>query len=115
MIHDEKQDRQRAGGTDGLRDGNGRTAKAESQDKGENVPRSEDKEEREEKIGMKINEVVFFGFTQKELGDIRKGTSRSGNEEFDPGFTQEIADVIGVDVMTLIQPGGQISLIKAGG
>lgn len=63
---------------------------------------------------MKINEVVFFGFTQKELEEIRKGTSRSGNEEFDLGFTQEIADLIGVDVMTLIQPGGQVALIKAG-
>lgn len=63
---------------------------------------------------MKINEVVFFGFTQKELEEIRKRTSRSGNEEFDLGFTQEVADATGVDLITLIRPGGQVALIKAG-
>lgn len=63
---------------------------------------------------MKISEVVFFGFTQKELEDIRKGTGRNGNEEFDPGFTQEVADIVGADAVTLIQPSGQISLVKVG-
>ena len=39
---------------------------------------------------MKINDIVFLG------------------------FTQEAADVVGVDVLTVIQPGGQVALIKAG-
>lgn len=62
---------------------------------------------------MKINEVVFFGFTRKELEDIRRGTGRDSEDEFDLGFTQEITDVVGADAITLIQPGGQISIIKA--
>lgn len=62
---------------------------------------------------MKINEVVFFGFTQKELEEIRKGTSRSGNEEFTSDFAQEVADMVGMDVVTYFQPGGQVALIKS--
>lgn len=62
---------------------------------------------------MKINDIVFFGFTRKELGAIRKQTGKTG-EEFNLGFTQEAADVVGVDVLTVIQPGGQVALIKAG-
>ena len=63
---------------------------------------------------MKINEVVFFGFTQKELGAIRKQTGKTAAEELDLGFVQDVADIAGADVMTLIQAGGQIALIKAG-
>ena len=63
---------------------------------------------------MKINDIVFFGFTRKELGAIRKQTGKTGEEEFNLDFTQEAADVVGVDVLTVIQPGGQVSLIRAG-
>lgn len=63
---------------------------------------------------MKINDIIFLGFTRKELGAIRKQTGKTGEEEFSLDFTQEVADVVGVDVLTVIQPGGQVSLIKAG-
>lgn len=62
---------------------------------------------------MKINEVVFFGFTQKELEEIRKETKRTGNEEFTSDFAQEVADMVGMDVVTYFQPGGQVALIKS--
>ena len=63
---------------------------------------------------MKINDIVFFGFTRKELGAIYKQTGKTEEEEFDPSFIQEATDVVGVDVFVFIQPGGQVSLIKAG-
>lgn len=63
---------------------------------------------------MKIKEIVFFGFNRSELRQIRRGTGKSGEEDYSEDFTQEVADIVGVDILTLIQPDGQISLIKAG-
>lgn len=63
---------------------------------------------------MKINDIDFYGFTRKELGAIRKQTGKTGEEEFALDFIQKAADVVGVNVLTVIQPGGQVSLIKRG-
>lgn len=62
----------------------------------------------------KINEVVFYGFTNKGLERIRKETGKTGEDEFNVEFTQQVSDLLEVDVITIIQPGGRVSLMKAG-
>lgn len=62
----------------------------------------------------KINEVVFYGFTNKELETIRDKTGKTGEDEFNMAFTQEVSDLLGFDVLTIIQPGGRVNLMKAG-
>lgn len=62
---------------------------------------------------MKINDIVFCGFNRKELRAIRKQTGKSGEEELDMNFTQEVSDVIGADVAVFITP-GSAAIIKAG-
>lgn len=62
---------------------------------------------------MKINEVRFLRFNRKELRAIRKQTGKSGEEELDMNFTQEVSDIIGADVAVFIMP-GSTAIIKAG-
>lgn len=63
---------------------------------------------------MKTKEIVFRGFNRSELRQIKKRIGKSGEEDCNMNFVQEVADIVGADVFTLIQPDGQISLIKAG-
>lgn len=62
---------------------------------------------------MKLKDAVFWGFTTKELEKVRKV---KGNEDREITFSdsQEIADIVEANAMTIIAPGGQIAFIKAG-
>ena len=61
---------------------------------------------------MKLKEAVFCGFTKKELSRIREAKG-SGEREVSLTDSQDIADIVEADVMTMITPGGQITeLIK---
>lgn len=62
---------------------------------------------------MKLKDVTFWGFTQEELKQIRKEKG-SGEEEITLITSQDIADIVGFDVITIIAPGGQIAIMKAG-
>lgn len=62
---------------------------------------------------MKLKDAVFWGFTTKELEKVRK-VKGQGEEEVVFSDSQEIADIVEADVMTMITPGGQITFIKAG-
>lgn len=63
---------------------------------------------------MKLKDIVFFGFTQKELAAIRKATGEDEDQEYTISLAQEIADVVGSDVATLILPGCNLALVKMG-
>lgn len=43
---------------------------------------------------MKINDIVFYGFSREELDAIRKETGKTGEEEFTVNFAQEVSDVV---------------------
>lgn len=62
---------------------------------------------------MKINDVVFQGFSRTELRAIRKQTGKSGDEEMDYNFTQEVSDIICTDVAIIVMP-GFAAIIKVG-
>ena len=62
---------------------------------------------------MKLKDAVFWGFTTEELDKVRK-VNGNGDREMAFSDSQDIADVIGSDVMVLITPGRQIAIIKAG-
>lgn len=62
---------------------------------------------------MKINDISFFGFNRKELRAIRKETGKTGEEELDMNFTQEVSDIIGSDVAVFIMS-GSAAIVKAG-
>lgn len=62
---------------------------------------------------MKLKDAVFWRFTTKELEKVRK-VKGQGEEEVVFSDSQEIADIVEADVMTMITPGGQITFIKAG-
>lgn len=62
---------------------------------------------------MKLKDAVFCGFTKKELEKVRK-VKGSGEREVSLTDSQDIADIVEADVMTMITPGGQIAFIKAG-
>lgn len=62
---------------------------------------------------MKLKDAVFWGFTTKELEKVRK-VKGQGEEEVVFSDSQEIADIVEADVMTMITPGGQITFIKVG-
>lgn len=63
---------------------------------------------------MKLNEIVFLGFTKAEIARLRQETGRTGDEEVDLNFGQEVADLFGFDVGTLILPGNQTAVMKMG-
>ena len=62
---------------------------------------------------MKLKDATFWGFTKKEPEQVRK-VKGSGEREISLTDSQDIADIVGVDVVTAITPGGQIAIIKAG-
>lgn len=62
---------------------------------------------------MKLKDVIFVGFTKEELAEIRK-VKGTGEGKMSLTDSQDIADVIGSDVMTIIVPGGQVAIMKAG-
>lgn len=62
---------------------------------------------------MKLKDAVFCGFTKKELEKVRKAKGL-GEREISLTDSQDIADIVEADVMTMITPGGQIIFIKAG-
>lgn len=62
---------------------------------------------------MKLKDAVFWGFTKKELEKVRK-VKGLGEREISLTDSQDIADIVEADVMTMITPGGQIAFIKAG-
>lgn len=62
---------------------------------------------------MKLKDVIFAGFTKEELAEIRK-VKGTGEGEMSLTDSQDIADIIGSDVMSVIVPGGQAAIIKAG-
>lgn len=62
---------------------------------------------------MKINEVKFLGFNRTELRAIRKETGKTGEEELDVNFTQNVSDIIGADVAVFIMQ-GSTAIVKAG-
>ena len=62
---------------------------------------------------MKLKDAVFYGFTKKELSRIREAKGL-GEREISLTDSQDIADIVEADVMTMITPGGQITFIKAG-
>lgn len=61
---------------------------------------------------MILREIAFLGFSDMELAEIRKGTGRSPEDDFDYNFVQQVADVMGVDIAVAFQPGTGIILIK---
>ena len=62
---------------------------------------------------MKLKDATFWGFTKKELAQVRK-VKESGERKISLTDSQDIADIVEADVMTMITPGGQITFIKAG-
>lgn len=62
---------------------------------------------------MKLKDATFCGFTKKELEKVRK-VKGSGEREISLTDSQDIADIVEADVMTVIRPDGQIAIIKAG-
>lgn len=62
---------------------------------------------------MKLKDATFWGFTKKELSRIHEAKG-SGEREVSLTDSQDIADIVEADVMTMITPGGQITFIKAG-
>lgn len=62
---------------------------------------------------MKLKDATFWGFTKKELEQVRK-VKGSGEREISLTDSQDIADIVEADVMTMITPGGQIAIIKVG-
>ena len=60
---------------------------------------------------MKLKDAIFYGFTDEGLEEIRKIKGTSENE-ITFSDSQDIADIVGFDVATLIVPGGQIVFIK---
>lgn len=60
---------------------------------------------------MKLKDAIFYGFTDEDLEEIRKIKGTSENE-ITFSDSQDIADIVGFDVATLIVPGGQIVFIK---
>lgn len=63
---------------------------------------------------MKLNDVVFYGFTREELEDIHRETGLIGEEEFFLGFEKKVSSVVGIGVITIIFSDGQIAMIKGG-
>ena len=62
---------------------------------------------------MKLKDATFCGLTKKELEKVRK-VKGSGEREISLTDSQDIADIVEADVMTVIRPDGQIAIIKAG-
>lgn len=62
---------------------------------------------------MKLKDAVFYEFTKKELARIREAKG-SGEREVSLTDSQDMADIVKADVITMITPGGQIAFIKAG-
>ena len=62
---------------------------------------------------MKLKDATFWGFTKKELEQVRK-VKGSGEREISLTDSQDIADIVEVDVMKVIRPDGQIAIIKVG-
>ena len=62
---------------------------------------------------MKLKDAGFYGCTKKELGKVRRAKG-SGERGVSLTDSQDIADIVEADVMTMITPGGQITFIKAG-
>lgn len=62
---------------------------------------------------MKLKDNVFWGFTKEELEEVRK-VKGAGDRQVSLADSQDIADIVGTDVMTIIVPGGKIAFIKAG-
>ena len=60
---------------------------------------------------MKLKDAIFCGFTDEDLEEIRKAKG-AGENEITFSDSQDIADIIGVDVITMILPGFQITFIK---
>ncbi|MCI8401115.1 MAG: hypothetical protein HFI38_03305 [Lachnospiraceae bacterium] len=63
---------------------------------------------------MKLNEIVFLGFTKAEIARIRKEIGKTGDEKLDLNFGQEVADILGFDVGTLILPRNRAAMVKMG-
>ena len=63
---------------------------------------------------MKIKDARFLGFTEKEQKEVCRLSNVDGEEEMFLNYGQMVADLIGADVGTMIQPGGKVSLIKLG-
>lgn len=59
---------------------------------------------------MKLKDAIFYGFTDEDLEEIRK--AKGAGEEDALDSSQDIADIIGSDVITMILPGLQITFIK---
>ena len=62
---------------------------------------------------MKLKDATFWGFTKKELEQVRK-VKGSGEREVSLTDSQDIADIVEADVMTMLTPDGQITFIKVG-
>ncbi len=63
---------------------------------------------------MKLKDVVFWGFTAAEMEQIR-AAGGDGEKEYTIGFGQKVSDLIGADILTMITPGGNVSLFKSKG
>lgn len=64
---------------------------------------------------MKIKDVKLAGFTKREQERVRQMPGVGSEEEMFLNYGQMVADLIGVDIGTVIHPGGKVSLIKLGG
>ena len=62
---------------------------------------------------MKLKDATFWGFTKKALEQVRK-VKGSGEREVSLTDSQDIADIVEADVMTMLTPDGQITFIKVG-
>ena len=59
---------------------------------------------------MKLKDAIFYGFTDEDLEEIRK--VKGAGEEEAIAASQDIADIVGAYVITMILPGFQITFIK---
>ncbi len=60
-----------------------------------------------------LKDIILVGFSEKEREAIRK-VGGSEDNEFSLESSQAFADAVGCDVLTVIQPGGNIAIVKAG-
>ncbi len=62
-------------------------------------------------MNLQLSEIQFAGFTRQERRMIDRYIEKHGIREYTFSVVQEIADLIGRDVGTMIEPSGAIKLL----
>ena len=62
-------------------------------------------------MNLQLSEIQFSGFTRQERRMIDRYIEKHGIREYTFSVVQEIADLIGRDIGTMIEPSGAIKLL----